>query len=582
MRQHGSSEPLSVTLPTEVDEKQSASLSEYLVTRGLYESQEEAGHRQDVLGKLDRLVKEWVREASAAHGYAEPFLSEVNAKIFTFGSYRLGVHGPGADIDTLCVGPRHLTRENDFFGLLYAKLVALDEVTELHAVPDAFTPVIKFSFAGISIDLLYARMLLPSIPEDLNISETAALRNVDRSDEQTIRSLNGCRVTDMILRLVPNIEHFRTVLRALKLWAKARGCYSNVMGFLGGVNWAILVARVCQLYPNACPSMLLSRFFGVYITWKWPLPVMLCEMEEVASLGLKVWDSRRNPGDSMHLMPIITPAYPSMNSSYNVTDSTLWLMCQEFKSSDDIISELLTSGRKSPDWSALFRPFPFFSSYKNYVLVEVAAGSVENHVKWEGWVQSRLRFLMANIQNYTMGSLMLHPWPFELKDGVREEASHFFFGMHRRPEAHRVKDFNLRGAVIEFKTKVQAWPGMTEDMTVAVKHMKQKDLPRFALPEAPPQPPPVPKSLKRRAETEADKEDARPQRALNSATELATLGGVMAKQQLQLLHPQKIPLVAPAPTLAPAGGCAGGAAAAASIQCNQLAGDAAVDELEAG
>jgi poly(A) polymerase len=56
--------------------------------------------------------------------------SESGGKIFTFGSYRLGVHGSGADIDTLCVGPRHVTREN-FFETFVQMMAKRPEVTEL-------------------------------------------------------------------------------------------------------------------------------------------------------------------------------------------------------------------------------------------------------------------------------------------------------------------------------------------------------------------------------------------------------------------------------------------------------------------
>ncbi|XP_074708100.1 uncharacterized protein LOC141935605 [Strix uralensis] len=86
-------------------------------------------------------------------------------------------------------------------------------------------------------------------------------RGTERQREELLYFNLLIRVTDEMLYLAPSEENFWLTLRAIKLWAKRHGTYSNLLGLLGGVSWAMLVARTCPLYPNALASALVNKFF---------------------------------------------------------------------------------------------------------------------------------------------------------------------------------------------------------------------------------------------------------------------------------------------------------------------------------
>eukprot|EP00257_Ricinus_communis_P025172 XP_025012586.1 nuclear poly(A) polymerase 4 [Ricinus communis] len=469
-KQYGVTKPISTAGPTEADIQRTRELEKLLGDSGLYESKDEAVKREEVLARIDQV--QFSRFLSIHYIIDFLFFKKIK---FEYGQ----VHGPGADIDTLCVGPSYVNREEDFFFVLHNILAEMEEVTELQPVPDAHVPVMRFKFDGISIDLLYASISLLVVPEDLDISDVSVLYDVD---EPTVRSLNGCRVADQILKLVPNVEHFRTTLRCLKFWAKRRGVYSNVTGFLGGVNWALLVARICQLYPNAIPSMLVSRFFRVYTQWRWPNPVMLCPIEE-DELGFSIWDPRKNPRDRTHHMPIITPAYPCMNSSYNVSTSTLRVMMEQFQYGNKICEEIELI---KTQWATLFEPYLFFESYKNYLQVDIVATDVDDLRAWKGWVESRLRQLTLMIDRDTYGKLQCHPYPHEYVDTSKPCAHCAFFMGLQRKQGEMIQEgqqFDIRGTVDEFRNSINMYMFWKPGMEIYVSHVRRKQIPSYVFPD---------------------------------------------------------------------------------------------------
>ena len=82
----------------------------------------------------------------------------------------LGVHEPGADIDTILVAP-NMCRRNDFFGTstvteenphrdpnsLAERIRRHPDVTNFVPVEGAAVPILTFDWEGINIDLLFAR-----------------------------------------------------------------------------------------------------------------------------------------------------------------------------------------------------------------------------------------------------------------------------------------------------------------------------------------------------------------------------------------------------------------------------------------
>merc|ERR1719482_300605 len=239
-------------------------------------------HRQDVLEELKRAIIAWIVEVGIQEGLSEDQAKKCNSLVVTLGSYRLGVVRPGSDIDTLCIGPPHVTREA-FFKDFVEKLKNHEHVTECVPIPDAYTPIVKLKMRGVSIDLLFARLTksLEGSNQEEVVKDDEVVKHMD---EKSVRCMNGYRVADQILQLVPNQESFRQTLRFVKCWARRRGIYSNVLGFFGGITWALLVARVCQLYPYYAPSQLVNRFFRVYDQWNWSKPVMLCDILEPQNL----------------------------------------------------------------------------------------------------------------------------------------------------------------------------------------------------------------------------------------------------------------------------------------------------------
>lgn len=95
-------------------------------------------------------------------------------------------------------------------------------------------------------------------------------------------------------------------------------------------------------------------------------------------------------------MPIITPAYPQQNSTFNVSISTRQIMIEEFKLGLQITDDIMLNKQK---WDKLFEPPLFFMKYKHFIVLLVSAGSADEHLEWCRLVESKIRLLVGKFYN---------------------------------------------------------------------------------------------------------------------------------------------------------------------------------------
>ena len=87
-------------------------------------------------------------------------------------------------------------------------------------------------------------------------------------------------------------------------------------------------------------------------------------------------------------MPIITPAFPCMNATHMVTESTKQVIVDEFILAAKVVKDILNRILK---WEDLFVEYDFFANYRRFIRIDALAKNDKDFKKWKGSVESKIR-----------------------------------------------------------------------------------------------------------------------------------------------------------------------------------------------
>lgn len=306
-------------------------------------------------------------------------------------------------------------------------------------------PLIKFTYNGVHVDLLFASVDMRTAPTTAELLSDDFLSHVSLPCRPTV---NGIRTILEIRRRLPvPLDAYACVLRAVKYWAAQRQVYGNLYTFPNGVCLAIMVARACQLSPAHDPSVVLSFFFALYARWLARStriePVSIVPKTENPSMqrvpGMPLpWDAVWDAGD---LFPVLNPARPCVNSAHTVGRSGLLLFSREVLRAERLCA---AAAAASPPYAPLWEPYNILDEHRFFVGVHIAcehrvAATCEDVLNaWKGYVESKLRMLVYALEC----SVEVRPFPRAVADEPAREVTRGQATLHRRTRAFF---FGVRG-----------------------------------------------------------------------------------------------------------------------------------------
>jgi hypothetical protein len=142
-------------------------------------------------------------------------------------------------------------------------------------------------------------------------------------------------------------------------------------------------------------------------------------------------------------MSVVTPAWPQMNSTFNVSASTRAVIVNIFRKKHSEILEGYTQRQLANEafvlaaWQRFYRKFEFFKVYDQYIEIIIACKEDDaQFLKWKGYIESKIRILIDKLEQLLkIYNFDIQIWPFALPfNEVRL----------RRPHCPRVAGFGLK------------------------------------------------------------------------------------------------------------------------------------------